>query len=268
MTAPHPPPTAWRVPVERLRIHQAIVDHLALGPHDVLLDLGCGNGFTLATAASRVAGLSLIGVDADAGALAAARSWLGETDARCQWFLGDVGAPLPIPDDSVTRVVCHDVLEYLDDPVALLAEAVRVMQPDALSVWSHVDYEALVVGGADRLLTRRVVNAYADASYLRGRRSDAQMGRKLVAVVGRSRLRRLGVDASVLIATDLEGPSRRRVDDIAATVRRAADRGAADVTSEDLDEWLRQLAVAGQRGEFFYSQTAYIVTARSPSPVA
>lgn len=258
MIAPHRPPSAGRIPVERLRVHQAIVDHLSLARGDTLLDLGCGNGFTLATAATRVAGLSLIGIDADADALAAAESALADTDSQCRWLLGDVGTPLPLPDGSVTRVVSHDVLEYLENPVDLLTEASRVMLPGAVSVWSHTDYDALVIGGADRRLTRRIVSAYGDASYdayaanLNLGRSDAQMGRKLAALVDSSPLRRTAVDAAVLIATRLdgEGPGRRRIDDIAATV-----------AGGEVDEWMDQLVAADRRGEFFYSQTAYMVTA-------
>ncbi len=263
-SVPAPAAPAWRIPVERLKVHQAIVDHLDLGSGDVLVDLGCGNGFTLATAASRVAGLSIVGMDLDGDAVAAAARWLAETDARARWLQGDVGAPLPLRDGLATRVVCHDVLEYLEDPVGLLAEACRVMRPGALSVWSHTDYDALVIGGADRLLTRRVVGAYADASYLGLGRSDAQMGRKLVAVVDRSPLQRTGVDAAVLIATALDGPGRRRVEDIASTVVGAARRGEVDVRPEEVEQWSAQLAAADADGSFFYSQTAYLVTAAAP----
>lgn len=251
------------MPVERLRTHQAIVDRLRLAPGDILLDAGCGNGLTLATAADRVAGLAIIGIDLDAVALDAAKAWLSETDAHCRWFCRDLSAPLPLPDASVTRVVCHDVLECVADAPRLLDEAARVMQPGALSVWSHVDYEAILIGGGDRALTRRIVNAYADASYLKAGNSDAQMARKLAALVDHSRLSRVGIDAVSLIATTLEGPGRHRVDDIAATVVRSTGDGACDVGAEEVRRWLDSLERADERGEFFYSQTAYMVSAVS-----
>lgn len=241
------------------------MDRLDLAPGEILLDLGCGAGLTLAMAASRVTGLSVIGIDVDANSLAAAESWLDETDARGRWVLGDVGAPLPLPDDSVTRVVCHDVLEYLDDPVGLLVEACRVMRPGAVSVWSHTDYDAVVIGGSDPVLSRRILNAYAAASYLDRGRSDAQMGRKLAAVVDRSPLRRIGLDTAAMTTTDLEGPGRLRIDDIAGTVDRSARRGEVDVAADDVREWVAQLGAADGRGEFFYSQTAFIVTAVDPA---
>ena len=265
MTEPRPRPRSSRAPVERLRVHQAIVDHLDLRPGDVLLDLGCGRGFTLATATSRLSGVAMIGVDRDAGSLHAARLELAGRGAPGLWVQADVGAPLPLGASSVSRVVCHDVLEYLDEPVGLLAEASRVMGPGALSVWSHTDYEAIVIGGAERRLTRRVVGAYADASSLGPGRSDAQMGRKVTAAVDRSPLRRTGVDAAALIATELTGPAGLRVDDIASTVARSAEQGASDVTVGEVEDWVAQLKEADTRREFFYSQTAFVVTAVQPA---
>ncbi|HEX2272743.1 MAG TPA: methyltransferase domain-containing protein [Acidimicrobiales bacterium] len=252
---------AWRVPVRRLRTHNAIVDRLGLAPGAVLLDLGCGNGFTLATAASRVADLTLIGLDLDDAALAAARSWLDDMGARHELLRADVGARLPLPSGSVTHVVCHDVLENLKDPVGLMVEAHRVLVAGGTSVWSHVDYDSVVVSGADRRLTRRVVQAYGDASREGMERTDAQMGREVAALVAQSPLVRAEVDAHVLIATELEGPGERRIEDMAATVRRSAERGEADLGVEDVDAWVAQLRLAHDRRQFFYAQTAYIVTA-------
>jgi SAM-dependent methyltransferase len=256
---------AWRVPVQRLRTHNALVDRLGLASGAVLLDLGCGNGFTLATAASRVPDLTVIGLDLDDTALAAAASWLEDIGVRHDLLPADVGTPLPLPDRSVTHVVCHDVLENLEDPVGLMVEAHRVLVPDGTSVWSHVDYDSVVVSGADRQLTRRMVQAYGDASREGMERTDAQMGRKVAALVAESPLVRSAVDAHVLIATDLEGPGGRRIEDMAATVRRSAERGEADLATDDVDTWLAQLRLADEQGRFFYSQTAYIVTALKQS---
>ena len=252
----------WRVPVARLRTHNAIVDRLGLSAGDVLLDAGCGNGFTMATAATRVPGISLIGVDVDEVALAAAASWLDEIGVRHQLLHADAGARLPLPDASVTHVVCHDVLENLEDPGGLMGEAYRVLVPGGVSVWSHVDYDSVVVGGADRALTRRMVQAYGEASREGMDRSDAQMGRKVAALVARSPLVRTDVDAHVLIATDLDGPGQRRIDDIASTLRRSVGFGEVDVGLEEIEHWVGQLRRADESGQFFYSQTAYMVTAR------
>ena len=217
----------------------------------------------MATAATRVPGLALLGLDTDREALADAAAWLGEMGARHQLVRADLEAPLPMADGSVTHVVCHDVLECLEDPLALLAEATRVLRAGGRSVWSHVDYDSVVIAGADRSRTRRMAHAYADLPR-EGVRTDPQMGRRLAALVAQSRLRRTAVDAVQLLATDLTGPARHRIDDMVATLRRGASAGRTAVDEEEVDRWEAELAAADGRGEFFYAQTAYLVTAVKP----
>ncbi len=234
-----------------------------MAPGDVLLDLGCGNGLTMATAATRVPGISLAGLDVDLDALRDAAAWLADLDVRHQLAHADLDVGLPIADQSVSHVVCHDVLECLADPLALVDEAARVLRPGGTSVWSHVDYESVVIAGADRSRTRRLTQAYADLPR-EGMRSDPQMGRKLAALVARSPLLRLAVDTTVLLATELAGPARHRVDDMLADLRRGARAGWAAVDEDDVDRWEAELTGADGRGEFFYAQTAYLVTAVKP----
>ena len=215
----------------------------------------------MATAATRVPRLSLVGLDLDREALVEAAAWLTDLGARHQLARADLDAPLPLPDASVTHVVCHDVLECLADPLALVVEADRVLCDGGTSVWSHVDYDSVVIAGADRALTRRMTHAYADLPR-EGVRTDPQMGRDLAALVARSPLTRVAVDTTGVLATELAGPARHRIADMVGTLRGASGTGRAPVAEEEIDRWESELVRADERGEFFYAQTAYVVTAR------
>jgi hypothetical protein len=120
-----------------------------------------------------------------------------------------------------------------------------------------------VIAGADRARTRRITHAYADLPR-DGIRTDPQMGRNLAALVARSPLRRTAVDTTGVLATELAGPARHRIDDMVGTLRRAARAGRSPVEADDVETWEAELARADERGEFFYGQTAYVVTARKP----
>ena len=53
----------------------------------------------------------------------------------------DLKAPLPLADAAFDRVLCHNVLECLPDPGALVAEAVRVLRRHGRLVLAHSDFE-------------------------------------------------------------------------------------------------------------------------------
>lgn len=92
-----------------------------------LLDVGTGTGRILQVLAGRI-GFGL-GIDTSRDMLAVARANLDLREARnCQVRLGDM-YQLPLPDGSFTAVTLHQVLHFADDPLAVLAEARRVLRP-------------------------------------------------------------------------------------------------------------------------------------------
>jgi SAM-dependent methyltransferase len=102
-----------------------------IGPHDIVLDVGCGTGGMDLFSARR--GAHVILVDANADNVAAAKSRVSEecAEVRVEAHVSDAN-PLPLADGTATRVVCTEVLEHVDDPSALMRELVRVGQPGAL----------------------------------------------------------------------------------------------------------------------------------------
>jgi len=97
---------------------------------DIVVDVGCGDGGIASFCAQL--GAHVIMADADAPRLEKARQRLAGSAARKVEAHVTTGDPLPLPDASVTRVICMEVLEHVDDPTAFVAELVRVGQPGAL----------------------------------------------------------------------------------------------------------------------------------------
>ncbi|GGF26027.1 hypothetical protein GCM10011611_35060 [Aliidongia dinghuensis] len=97
---------------------------------DVVADIGCGDGGIASFSARR--GAHVILADADAVKIGQAKDRLaGSSARRVDAYVTD-GNPLPLPGGTVTRVVCTEVLEHVDDPVAFMAELVRIGRPGAL----------------------------------------------------------------------------------------------------------------------------------------
>jgi SAM-dependent methyltransferase len=96
-----------------------------LRPGIDLLDVGCGPGTITVDLAQRVAPGRVVGIDAAADAIDAARAAADEAGAPVDLRTGDVYA-LDHADASFDVVHAHQVLQHLRDPVAALREMRRV----------------------------------------------------------------------------------------------------------------------------------------------
>jgi SAM-dependent methyltransferase len=101
-----------------------------VGPDDVVVDVGCGDGGAASFCARQ--GAQIILADVDAPRLAATAARVREAGGtRVELHVTDA-SPLPIASGTATRVICTEVLEHVDDPAAFAAELARIGRPGAL----------------------------------------------------------------------------------------------------------------------------------------
>src|SRR5688500_14680707 len=111
----------WRT-VDNSAAH--LVERLVPGVE--VLDVGCGPGTITIDIAHRVAPGRVVGLDAAADVVAAARTAADEAAVmNLALATGDVYA-LDLADDSFDVVHAHQVLQHVSDPVAALREMRRV----------------------------------------------------------------------------------------------------------------------------------------------
>jgi SAM-dependent methyltransferase len=101
-------------------------------PEARLLDIGCGTGWL----AEHFPNWS--GIDGSPDAVERGRQRGRDIS------LGDVDTPLPFVDESFDGVVLKDLLEHVDDPVALVREARRVLVPGGTVFASSPDAQRWV----------------------------------------------------------------------------------------------------------------------------
>ena len=99
------------------------VELLNLAPRDVVLDLGCSEGYVeryLLHGRSR----RVVGVDSDPVAVDRAR----RLDPQGEYY--DCPAEtLPFPDSTFTKILCLDVFEHVQDEHRVAHEIIRVLAP-------------------------------------------------------------------------------------------------------------------------------------------
>lgn len=129
-----------------------------------ILDIGCGAG--LVTVPLAADGHEMVGVDRSISSLSEAREHAHRRGVRAVFCAQDALA-LDEPDATFDVALLLDVLEHVEDPAAMVREAVRVVKPGGAIVFhtfsrNPVAYLVAVLG--PRLLTRhcpRHLHVYA-----------------------------------------------------------------------------------------------------------
>lgn len=101
--------------------------HLGSKPQKIV-DIGCGAGFIANGLASQ--GHEVLGVDLSASSLAVAAKYASR-GAAVRYQQGDAGS-IEAPSESFDVALLLDVLEHVETPERLLAEAARLVRPGGL----------------------------------------------------------------------------------------------------------------------------------------
>lgn len=227
-----------------------VVDEMQVRPGSTVLDLGCGPGADLlAFAAATGPAGRVIGIDRDAEAIAtAARTASGVPGVKVS--VGDVHQ-LSLADCSVDRVHTDRVLQHVEHPASVVAEAARVLRAGGVAAFAEPDWDTLAIDHPDpeiagayrRFIVERVVR-------------NPRMGRQLPRLCVEQGL----VAARVVPVTAVYRDAVQA--DQVLGFRRVTSRAvvAGYVSDTDSAEWLRHIST----GRIFVSLSLFVTLCEKP----
>ena len=218
---------------------------------DRVLDVGCGPGFYV-TELLEVVGRDgfIAGVDGSADMLAVAAK-RAEGHDNVAFHEGDATA-LSVPDASFDRALAVQVLEYVPDVPAALAEMRRALRPGGRVLVWDVDWATVSWQASDPELMHRVLAAWD--KHL----THPSLPRTLAPQLRDAGFEQVQMDAYPFATIDLI-PDAYGGSLVPLLERYVTEQGG--MSQEEATAWADEQRKLGERGEFFFTVTQFCLTA-------
>lgn len=237
--------------VRRRRLVRAA---LAAVPGERILDLGCGPGFYCAELLEEVGPSgSIVGVDSSSAMLAlAARRCEGQSNVA---FSEADATSVPVEDASFDAALCVQVLEYVPDLPAGLAELHRALRPGGRVVIWDVDWATVSWYSADPARMTRVLTAWDEHL------AHPSLPRTLAPAMRSAGFEQVEMRAHSFATVDFD-PDRYGAATVPLIGSFAAGRNG--VSTDVAEAWTAEQRELGHSGEFYFACLQFCFTASRP----
>ena len=223
-----------------LRRRELVYAALEAAPGDRILDVGCGPGFYARELLDQVGPEgALAGVDQSPQMLAVAQRRCAE-HGNVSFAEGDATS-LPVESESADRALCVQVLEYVQDVEAALAEMHRAVRPGGRVVIWDIDWATVSWHSEDPARMARMLAAWDEHL------AHPSLPRTLSASMRAAGFQDVHMDAHAFATAELT-PEAYGVAAIPVIERYVAGRGV-----EEAGAWAAEQRELGARGEFYFA---------------
>lgn len=227
--------------VRRRRLVRAA---LGATPGERILDIGCGPGFYCAELVEEVGPRgAIMGLDSSPQMLALAARRC-ERHANVTFAEADATS-LPVKDSSFDAALCVQMLEYLPDVPAGLAELYRALQPGGRVVVWDVDWATLSWHSTDPSRMQRVLDAWDKHLVHRS------LPRTLAPALRSAGFDHVEIEPHSFATADFRPDTYYGAANVALISSFVA--GQNGVTADEAREWADEQRELGQRGEIYFA---------------
>ena len=219
-----------------------------------ILDVGCGPGYYCAELLQEVGPSGeVVGVDGSPAMLELAARRCAKYQ-NVEFHEADATS-LPVSDGSFDGVLCVQVLEYVADPTAGLAQMHRSLRPGGRVVVWDVDWSTVSLHSRDPARTDAVLGAWDE--HLAHASLPRTLGQRLRAAGFEDVRMEAHAFATSEFDSDAYGPALIPfIGDFVA--------GRQGIGEEEAQAWVAEQRELGQRGEFYFASTQCCFTAVKP----
>lgn len=234
---------------------EAYLELIDLPRTATVLDLGCGTGVVARAIAARDGFTGTVtGIDLSDDFIAAAETFAADDGVsdRVQFAVGDAHQ-LDFRAASFDTVVAHTLVSHVRDPLAVLAEAARVVRPGGCVAVFDGDYASLTFGCSDPRLGEAVEPAL-QATIM----SSPRVMREIPRLLPKAGLRLIATQAHVYA----EAGSSTFMLNLAETYAPLTAASTGQLSAAHVDAWLADQRRSASDGTFFAACNYYAYVAR------
>lgn len=234
---------------------EAYLELIDLPRTATVLDLGCGTGVVARAIAARDGFTGTVtGIDLSDDFIAAAETFAADDGVsdRVQFAVGDAHQ-LDFRAASFDTVVAHTLVSHVRDPLAVLAEAARVVRPGGYMAVFDGDYASLTFGCSDPRLGEAVEPAL-QATIM----SSPRVMREIPRLLPKAGLRLIATQAHVYA----EAGSSTFMLNLAETYAPLTAASTGQLSAAHVDAWLADQRRSASDGTFFAACNYYAYVAR------
>lgn len=246
---------------DKIHLQEYLVNCLKLKGSDKVLDLGCGYGNSLVYILQQLTKQGhATGLDINEDYLAVAEKVLDKKIRKDKLTLElrDVSKKLPYEDNSFDKIICHNVLECIEDKIGFINESYRILKKGGIFVLSHCDFDTQLFNSLYPELSRKLLHNYADTKQEWMATVDGMIGRKLFGLMSHSKFENINSEVYIVSNTSYEPYEYgfRIAEDIANIAIRSGL-----FTESEVKIWLEDLEQKHKQKEYFYSSNINIMIA-------
>lgn len=235
-----------------LRRRRLVREALGAAVGERIVDVGCGPGFYTAEILEEVGPEgSVVGIDGSAQMLSAAAKRCAGHD-NVEFLEADVGE-LPLEEGAFDAALCVQVLEYVDDPTAALAEMHRALRVGGRVVVWDVDWSTVSMHSTAPARAERVLRAWD------GHLAQPSLPRTLSARLRAAGFQDVRMDGHAFVTAEFT-PDAYGVS--ALPVIESYVGGLSRAAADEVRAWTAEMRELGARGEFFFAciQFCFVAT--------